>query len=266
MQLSGRSAVITGASSGIGRAAALELARRGMNVALAARREKLLEEVAAQCRATGVRAVVVPCDVSDEAQCEALIRTATAELGPLHLLVNNAGYAIYDRVSVAQSEDFRGIISTNYLGGVYCTKAVLPQMLERREGAIVFVSSITGIMGFESMSAYCASKFAVNGFAESLRNEVLRHGIRVSMVCPATTETGFFQKAERGKMPQANRLILSMKPERVATAVAEAAERGSFRIIVPWTAAVYMKFKEIYPRSAHLLVRVVSRLLLRTQR
>ena len=134
-------------------------------------------------------------------------------------------------------------------------------MLARGEGTIVNVSSITGIMGFARMGGYCATKFAIIGMTEALRDEVLLRGVRVALVCPGTTETEFFVKAERGKMPGASRLILAVTPENVARAVCNAAEDGRYRRILPLFAMIYMRFKEFFPRLAHLLMRRVSALL-----
>jgi uncharacterized protein len=257
MELRAKNVVVTGASSGIGRATAIELARRGANVVLAARRAERLEEVAAECRALGVRAVTVVTDVTNAADCRRLIDTA----GDVDVLVNNAGFAIFSSVAEADPNDVRAMIETNYLGAFHCTQAVLPQMLARRGGTIVNVSSITGLMGYARMSAYCASKFALTGFTEALRDEVIGSGVRVAMVCPGTTETEFFLKAERNTMPGASRLLPSVRPERVARAVCDAAEDGRYRRILPALAAIYMRFKEFCPRFAHLLFRRVSSLL-----
>ena len=152
-------------------------------------------------------------------------------------------------------------MQTDYFGTVWCTQAVLPQMLARGDGAIVNVASIAGIMGYARMGGYCATKFAVIGFSEALRDEVIGRGVRVMLVCPGTTETDFFVKAERGKMPAASRLILAVSAKRVARVVADAAEGGRFRRIVPWTAAVYMKLKEMFPGAAHAVFRFASSLL-----
>lgn len=257
MELHGKTAVVTGASSGIGRAAAIELARRGANVVLAARRREQLDDVARQCKALGVRATVVPTDVESRDACHALIAAA----GHVDVLVNNAGFATFDTIGEAKAEDLESMMRTNYFGAVWCTQAVLPQMLERGGGTIVNVASIAGIMGYARMGGYGATKFAVIGFTEALRDEVIGRGVKVAMVCPGTTETEFFVRAERGKMPGASRLIPGVKPERVARAIADAAEDGRYRRIVPFAASLYMRFKEISPRFAHLLMRRVSALL-----
>lgn len=257
MELHGKTVVVTGASSGIGKATAIEMARRGANVVLAARRAERLDEVAAECRALGVRAVSVVTDVTSSDDCRRLIETA----GDVDVLVNNAGFAVFGSISEMNPDEVRAMIETNYLGAFHCTQAVLPQMLAKRGGTIVNVSSITGLMGFARMSAYCASKFALTGFTEGLRDEVIGSGVRVALVCPGTTDTEFFVKAERDKMPGASRLMLAVKPERVARAVCDAAEDGKYRRILPMLARIYMRFKEFFPRIAHLLFRRVSSLL-----
>jgi len=257
MDLRGRTAVVTGASSGIGRAAALELARRGANLVLAARRADRLSDVARACEAFGVTAKAVETDVNSRDACHALIAAA----GRVDVLVNNAGFAVFDPIATARPEELEAMMRTNYFGAVWCAQAALPQMLERGEGTIVTVASIAGIMGYARMGGYCATKFALIGFFEALRDEVIGRGVKVALVCPGTTETEFFVNAERGKMPGASRLILAVKPERVARAIADAAEDGRYRRILPLAAAMYMRMKEIFPRLAHLLMRRVSAML-----
>lgn len=254
MTLRDKNVIVTGASSGIGRAAALEFARRGASLVIAARRAEPLEAVAAECRALGVNCIAIVADVTKRDDCERIVAAA----GRVDVLVNNAGFAIFDAIENAKSDDLQSMIETNYFGTVWCTQAVLPQMLARGAGTIVNVSSIAGIMGYARMGGYCATKFAIIGFSEALRDEVLGRGVRVALVCPGTTDTEFFLKAERGKMPAASRLTLAVKPERVARAIAAAAEDGKYRRILPALAASYMRLKELFPRFAHLLMRRVS--------
>jgi uncharacterized protein len=253
-KLEKKTVVITGASSGIGRAAALEFARRGANLVLAARRQELLDEVATACRNLGVECRTIVTDVTLRSDCEHLIDVA----GKVDVLVNNAGFAIFDPIESAKPDDLEAMMQTNYFGTVWCSQAVLPQMLARREGTIVNVASIAGIMGYARMGGYCATKFALMGFSETLRDEVLGRGVRVAMVCPGTVETQFFVKAERGKMPGASRLILAITPEHVARVIVKSAEDGKYRRILPVGAALFLRMKEAFPRFAHLLMRRVS--------
>jgi short-subunit dehydrogenase len=257
MGLKSKTVVITGASSGIGRSTALEMARRSASLIIAARRPEALERVAEECRRLGADCKAVVADVTVEEDCRRLIAAAPA----VDVLINNAGFAIFDSIAGAKPEDLRSMMETNYFGTVRCTQAVLPQMLARRSGAIVNVASIAGIMGYARMGGYCATKFAMIGFTEALRDEVLRQGVQVALVCPGTTETEFFVKAERGKMPGASRLILAVSPDKVARAICNAAEDGRYRRIVPLGAALFMRLKEIFPRLAHLLMRRVSALM-----
>jgi uncharacterized protein len=261
MNLRGRIVVITGASSGIGRAVSLECARRGASVVLAARREDRLEMVAAECRSRGGEADSVVTDVTRRGDCERLVARALEIHGRIDVLINNAGFAIFDPIEMALPDDLELMMQTNYFGAVYCTQAALPHMLAARQGRIVNVASIAGLMGYERMGGYCATKFALVGFSESLSDEVAGRGIRVSCVCPGTTNTEFFVKAERGKMPGASRLIVAVKPERVARVVCDAAESGPYRWIVPFPAHLFIRFKEVAPRLAHMLMRRVSGIL-----
>src|SRR5438067_7371118 len=171
--LEGKTAVVTGASSGIGRAAALELARRGANIVLAARRAERLEAVVRECAALGVRAVAVVADVTSRDDCRRLIESD----GDVDILVNNAGFAVFDAIEAAKPEDLEAMMETNYFGTVWCTQAALPRMLARGAGTIVNVSSIAGIMGYARMGGYGATKFAIIGFTEALRDEVIGRGV-----------------------------------------------------------------------------------------
>ena len=252
-----RTVVITGASAGIGRAAAMEFARRGDRLFVAARRTERLEELARACRALGADCTVVPTDVTRREECVRLIETA----GTVDVLVNNAGFGVFEAIESARPEDLEAMMRTNFFGMVWCTRAALPGMLARRAGTIVNVASIAGIMGYARMGGYCATKFAVIGFTEALRDEVIGRSVRVALVCPGTTASDFFEVADRSRMPGASRLIPDLDPARVARAIVAAADDGRYRRILPLGAWLYMRMKEMFPRFAHVLMRRVSALL-----
>ncbi len=257
MRLQNKTVVITGASSGIGKATALEFARRGANLIIGARRGELLDEVATLCRAQRVQCTAIVANVAEREDCKRLIDAA----GTVDVLVNNAGFATFDSIEKASPDDLQQMMETNYFGTVWCTQAALPGMLERGDGVIVNVSSIAGLMGYARMGGYCATKFAIVGFTEALRDEVIGRGVRVSLICPGTVDTNFFVRAERGKMPGASRMILAIKPEGVAKAICNSAEDGRYRRILPFAAALYMRLKELSPRTAHFFMRRVSSLM-----
>jgi uncharacterized protein len=259
VKIEGSRALVTGASSGIGRATALELAKRGADLVIVARRSDLLESAADEIRQLGRQCTVIVADLSTREGCTAAAQQALEAHSSIDILVNNAGFALFDELATASTEDLRSMMDLNYFAALDLTQALLPQMISRRSGAIVNIASIAGIMGFFRMGGYCATKFAMVGMSEAMRDELYPTGVRVSLVCPGTVETDFFVKAERRKMPSASRLILAIKPQSVARAVARAVENGSYRIILPAGAALFMKFKEIFPRTAHALMRNVSR-------
>jgi short-subunit dehydrogenase len=182
--------VLTGASEGIGREMALQLAAQGAWLALAARDGAKLEAVAAECRARGGRAVAVPTDVADRAQCIRLIDRAVQEYGRIDTLVNNAGVSMWARFDeVTDLAPFERMMQVNYFGSLYCTHAALPH-LKRTRGRIVGISSLTGRAGVPTRSGYAATKHAMAGFFDSLRIELADDGVTVTMVYPGFVSTG----------------------------------------------------------------------------
>ena len=187
--------ILTGASAGIGREMALQLAGQGARLALAARDAAKLEEVAAACRARGAKAVAVPTDVGDEAQCRALVERTVAEYGRVDTLVNNAGIGMWARFDeMTDLAPFERIMRVNYLGSVYCTHYALPHLKASR-GRIVGVSSLTGKTGVPTRSGYAASKHAMAGFFDSIRIELAGSGVTVTMVYPGFVATGIRERA-----------------------------------------------------------------------
>jgi short-subunit dehydrogenase len=183
--------IVTGASSGIGRALTLQLAGQGAKVVLAARRAELLEQVAATCCQSGGEALAVPTDVTDQAQCMALVDKTVAAFGQLDMLVNNAGLAVIARLEdYSDLSLFRHTVDVNFYGAVYCTYYALPHLIHSR-GRIAAVSSLGGKAPLPYNSPYIASKFAMHGFFDSLRMELKRHGVSVTIICHYWVVTGF---------------------------------------------------------------------------
>jgi len=181
--------VITGASSGIGRELASQLARQGAWLVLAARRAEDLAETAERCRQAGGRATAVPTDVVDEAQCEALIAATVETYGRLDTLINNAGISMWTRFEDADDlTAMRRIMEVNYYGAVQCTRYALPHLRETK-GRLVGISSLTGVTGVPTRTFYAASKHAMMGFFDSLRVELMDSGISVTMICPGFVAT-----------------------------------------------------------------------------
>jgi NAD(P)-dependent dehydrogenase (short-subunit alcohol dehydrogenase family) len=184
-------ALVTGAGKGIGRATALALAEAGADVIVAARTKSDVDEVAAQIRALGRRALAVSCDVAVESQVEAMMRQGIEQFGKVDILVNNAGGAgpRRDRVAATSMDEFNKVVAVNLNGTVSCSKHALQGMLARKSGVIINVSSTAGRMPLIGMSAYVAAKWAVIGLTQCMALEVAKEGIRVNCVVPGYTLT-----------------------------------------------------------------------------
>jgi NADP-dependent 3-hydroxy acid dehydrogenase YdfG len=194
-RLEGATALVTGASSGIGRATAVELARLGASVALVGRREERLTDLAAYIFATGGRAVVLPADVGDPQAAEEAVEEAVARLGRLDILVNCAGLMLLGPAPEADLEDWRRMVDVNLLGLMHCTHAAIPHLVKaaadqpRRVADIVDLGSLAGRAAFGMSAVYCATKFGVGAFSEALRQELAGRDVRVSIVQPGSVDT-----------------------------------------------------------------------------
>lgn len=195
LQLSGTVALVTGTSSGIGHATARALAARGASVALVARRQDRLESLARQIEAAGGIAFVVPADITDRSQAEAAVQAIVERFGRLDILINNAGLMLLGPVVGADPDEWDRMIAINQKGLLYMTNAALPHLLAaaedgpRRVADIVNISSIAGRVAWANYGVYNMTKFGVNGFTESLRQEITKKHVRVGVVEPGGVET-----------------------------------------------------------------------------
>ncbi|MCS3797810.1 3-ketoacyl-ACP reductase [Niastella sp. OAS944] len=203
--LKGKVALVTGAGKGIGKAIAIALANEGVNVGLIARTEKDVKAVADEVSKLGVKSAFATADVSNRAGVEAAVEKLNKELGNVDILINNAGTATFGNFLALEPEVWEQQIKVNVFGVYYTTRAVLPQMIERKTGDIVNISSTAGKTGSAVTSAYAASKFAVFGLSESLMQEVRKHNIRVTALAPSTVVTDLANSAN----------LVTGDPERV---------------------------------------------------
>lgn len=227
MKLASRVVIVTGASRGIGEAAARALHGRGAHVGLVARSGDDLEALSSSL---GSRVGWATADVADRGQVKTAVELLTDQLGPPDVLVNNAGIGAYAAVLEEDPAEFERMMRVNYLGTVHTTLAVLPGMSDRRRGHIVNVASVAGQLGAPFEAAYSASKFAVVGFSESLAAEVHALNIAVSMVHPGPVATTF---TETRGVPFQRDVPKPVGPESIAEAVVTAIEKNRFEQTVP---------------------------------
>jgi short-subunit dehydrogenase len=235
---------ITGASSGLGMGLAVRLAEEGHAVGLAARRESQLEEVAGRIREKGGTAGIFPCDVSQRDQVLGAVRRCEEELGPVDLMVANAGVSINTRVEAFDAAEIERVIRINLLGAVYATEAVLGGMLERRRGQIVAVSSIAGFAGLPLSAAYSASKGGMTNFFESLRIDLRGSGVDVTVITPGFVKTAMTAH-NRHRMP----FLMELEP--AVEAMAGAIRKRKKSLAFPRRLAAAAWAARFLPRPAY---------------
>ena len=221
--LEGKVALVTGASSGIGEATAVALAEAGAAVAIGARRTDRLDALAGKLRDGGTRVAQLALDVTDEQACRDAVARTREELGGLDVLVNNAGVMLLGTIVGADPEDWRRMISTNVLGVLYMTAAAIDGMVEQGSGDVVTMSSVAGRTARKGAGVYNASKWAVNAFSESLRQEVTGRGVRIGLVEPGAVTTELIdhitQPEAKAASVQMHAGMRALRPEDVARAV-----------------------------------------------
>ena len=221
---SGKVAIITGGSAGIGRATALALGRLGVRLCLLGRSAERLGQAAEAARAAGATEVAVyPGDLRNESEVCATVAAIIARFGRIDILINNAGLSLNGEVDGYALADWQTVIETNLTGPFLLCREVVPTMKRQRGGQIINISSGAGRNGIRNMAAYCASKFGLIGFTESLGHEVRPWDIRVSALLPGSVATDFFRVAHRlaeaGEDPAGKSAPYAMLPEEVAEVI-----------------------------------------------
>lgn len=268
LRFDGKTVLVTGASSGIGRETALAFAAAGANVVLVARRAAALAKVAAKARASGAVALTVATDVTNPTSVRACFRKSVARLGRVDIVVNNAGIMIPSTVETLDPADLQRMLDVNLFGALHVLQAAVQQMRSQPDGGhIVNVASLAGRRGFSPLGGYSASKFALIGLTEALRTELGGTNVGVSLVLPGVIETPMADMADThpasaGLWPKA----LNMPPEWVVWAIFAAARLKLAEVAVPPGGALLEKLAALAPGATDVLLRGVMGIARRTQR
>ena len=241
LSLAGRVALVTGTSRGLGQAIAMALAGAGAAVACTARVVAQAEATAAGIRGAGGRAVALPLDVVRAGDADASVRRAEAELGPVDVLVNNAGITLDKRSVEVTDEEWERVVATNLTGIFRCARAVAPGMIERGRGKIINVGSMYGRLGVPRYAAYCTTKAAIGGLTRSLAAEWARHGIQVNCLAPGYMNTDIPRAAMADDTTRA--LFLSKVPAR---RIGDPEETGALAVYLASSASDFMTGQTVY--------------------
>lgn len=250
--LSGKRAILTGASSGIGRALAMELGAAGVRLALFARSTDKLNATADEIQAKGGTALAVPGDVTSPDDRERLVRTAVGAFGGLDLLINNAGIASWGHFATSTEEINRKILEVNFFGPVELTRLAMPHLTEGDQPAVVNVTSMTGRRGMPAWPEYSASKAGLVGMSEAWRGEFARFGVDVITIVPGLTKTNLnnslLRRDGRADLPE------GMPPETVARRIVEAIRTNAVEVVIGGEARKILLMNKFFPRLLNLLV------------
>lgn len=237
--------LITGSSNGIGKRLAIDLAARGAIVAGCGRSISRLKDTLKEVRRLSPSSTMIGCDVGDSEQVRGMVEKVISDFGKIDVLINNAGIGMRRSFMETDLKTIEDLIRINYLGAVYCAHAALPSMIARQSGHIVNVSSVAGLIGTLNLAAYCASKFALNGWSESLYHELKPLGIHVSVICPGPVDTGFNRDFRESGPKSPPSLIVSA--ETVVQAVIRVLENKQFEVVLPRSSALMSALKRHLP-------------------
>jgi short-subunit dehydrogenase len=224
-KLAGKTVLITGASSGIGRASALALAREGANLVLTARRQERLEELIEAVQKAGGKAVSVAGDAIEEETAQRCVTTALQTYNTLDILINNVGVGNYKNLVDTSAAEYDEMMDSNFRTTFLFSRHTVPVMIKQGSGTILMISSMAGKYGFAGEAVYCATKFAQVGFAQALDKELRPHGIKVGVICPGGVKTEF--ALGKGRTEQSVSQSGMLEPEDVASAVLLACTQSS---------------------------------------
>ena len=236
--------MITGASSGIGKGLALEIAARGGRLGLIARREEVLNELVDQIKAQGGTAIAVGADVRDAAAVRTAAERVRTELGPIDVMIANAGIGVTDHAANLNPDRVADVMNINVLGAVNSVAAVLPEMVDRGSGQLVAISSLAGYRGLAKSAAYCASKAAMSSFFESLRIDLRHSGVTVTIIYPGFIKTPL-TSGRKAKMPYLMELDYAVKK------IISAIEKGKRSYAFPWQLATITRSALIMPPAIY---------------
>ena len=249
-------ALITGASSGIGQALAIELAEQGVRVLLVARREDRLRQLVREIESRGHRALFVTGDITDATIRHRALEAAKVELGGLDILVNNAGISAHGRFLEARPERLRQIMEVNFFAAADMIRDAAPLLSQGTQPIVVNVGSILGKRGVPHNSEYCASKFALHGFSESLRAEFASLGIDVLVIAPARTQTELFDHLSERNNETPWESLQGSSPMSVARVAVRAIRQGRREVIPQWGGWSYIWINRLFPG---LIDRILAR-------
>jgi short-subunit dehydrogenase len=253
--LRGAIVVVTGASSGLGREVAVQFARRGARLVLAARRREALEQTARMCRSAGGEATVVVTDVTSESQVQHLAETALAQWGRIDVWINNAGVTLFGRLADAPFDEHRRVLETNVHGAIFGARAVIPTFRRQRRGVLINVGSVLSKVGQPFVPSYVISKFALRGLTEALRVELADEpGVHVCTVMPYAMNTPHFESGANEVGLEARAMPPAQSPERVARAIVKLAERPRRELHVPRVAVLGYALHALWPRTTERLL------------
>ncbi|MEQ8351514.1 MAG: SDR family NAD(P)-dependent oxidoreductase [Leptospiraceae bacterium] len=259
-QIQGKVAVITGASQGIGRAIALELAREGASVALIARNKEKLMAVASEAESLNAKAGIYPCDATDHAALRRTLDQIKADMGPVDILVNNAGVGTFkplEQMTIKESQD---PVAIPFGAAVVASHHVIKDMLQSGEGHIVNLTSPAGYFPFPYMVPYTAARFAITGLSLSMHEEYRKRGIGVTLLCPAQVDTGYFKQndADMGWYPRLAKIFPVLKPEQVARKAVYCIKKNRKEMIFPFLLWFSTKFYLTFPGFTFALLRIIG--------